>query len=185
MSSGQNIIPFQRHSSEDPAALRRQLQEHLAQLERVKAGPDALEVIRMTGLIGEEYRFLGEYETVLPLLEEALAGAQQLGARRLEMVNCIRLATAYQYAGCHNKAEALFRRALELAREPEHADRLDFALQHLGKCLVEMGRLEEATACFEEALALRQAKGDAGLIASTEQALGVAREKLAAKNAGG
>lgn len=96
MSSGQNIIPFQRHSSEDPAALRRQLQEHLAQLERVKAGPDALEVIRMTGLIGEEYRFLGEYETVLPLLEEALAGAQQLGARRLEMVNCIRLATTYQ-----------------------------------------------------------------------------------------
>lgn len=175
MSSGQNIVPFQRHAPEDPAALHRQLQAHLAQLEQIKAGPDALEVIRMTGQIGEEYRFLGEYEAALPLLEEALAGAQRLGARRLEMVNCIRLATAYQYAGRHDEAEALFRRALEFAREPEHADRLDFALQHLGKCLVEMGRLDEAAACFEEALALRRAKGDAGLIASTEQALAAIR----------
>ena len=96
MSSGQNSIPFQRHAPEDPAALRRQLQAHLAQLEQIKAGPDALEVIRMTGLIGEEYRFLGEFETALPLLEEAVAEAQQLGARRLEMVNCIRWATTYQ-----------------------------------------------------------------------------------------
>jgi tetratricopeptide (TPR) repeat protein len=179
VSSGQNIIPFQRHAPEDPAALRRQLQEHLAQLEQIKAGSDALEVIRMTGLIGEEYRFLGEYVAALSLLEEALAGAQRLGARRLEVVNCIRLATAYQYMGRHDEAEALFRRALELAGEPGNVDRLDFALQHRGKCLVEMGRLEEAAACFEEALALRQAKGDAGLIASTEQALAAVRKRLA------
>lgn len=175
MSSGQNIIPFQRHAPKDPGSLRWQLQAHLAQLEQIKAGPDALEVIRMTGLIGEEYRFLGELETALPLLEVALAGAQRLGARRLEMVNCIRLATMYQYMDRHDQAEALFRRALELAREADGTDRLDFALQHLGKCLVEMGRFEEAAACFEEALALRRAKGDAGLIASTEQALAAVR----------
>lgn len=96
MPDGQGVIPFQRHAPEDPAVLRRQLQEHLAQLEQARAGPDALATVRLIGLIGEEYRFLGELETALPLLEEALAGAQQLGARRLEVVNCIRVATAYQ-----------------------------------------------------------------------------------------
>lgn len=43
--------------------------------------------------------------------------------------------------------------------------------KHYGKCLVEQGRTVEAVAHFEHALALRQARGDAGLIASTRAAL--------------
>ena len=107
VSSEQNIVPFQCHAPEDPAALRRQLQEHLAQLEQIKAGPDGLATVRLIGLIGEEYRFLGALKAALPLLEEALAGAQRLGERHLEVVNCIRLATTYQYTGRHTEAEAL------------------------------------------------------------------------------
>src|SRR5699024_12286139 len=52
---------------------------------------------------------------------------------------------------------------------------VDFALQHKGKCLMELARLNDAEACFVKALALRNAKGDAALMDSTEQAIDLVR----------
>jgi tetratricopeptide (TPR) repeat protein len=169
------VMLFQRRAGVDFSALPGQLENAVEQLALATASGDQAARLPLVGRVGELYYLLGDYQAAIPLLEEAVAGAQQLGARRLEVVNWIRLATTYQYAGRHDEAEPLFRRAIALARAAEGADRLDFALQHFGKCLVEMGRLDEAIACFEEALALRQAKGDAGLIASTEQALAAVR----------
>lgn len=48
---------------------------------------------------------------------------------------------------------------------------LEFALQHKGKCLMEMGRLDEAEIEFIKAFKLRKFKGDIALINSTEKAL--------------
>jgi len=52
---------------------------------------------------------------------------------------------------------------------------LDFALQHLGKALLDTGKPEGAVAVLEEAWALRRDGGDAELIRSTELALALAR----------
>jgi len=104
-------------------------------------------------------------------LTEAVTLARTLGDRRREAANLIRLATARQYGGQHAEAEAIFREALALTETGDAADYEDFALQHLGKCLVETGRVAEAMLCFDRALVLRWMKADAELIASTEQAL--------------
>ena len=53
---------------------------------------------------------------------------------------------------------------------------IDFALQHLGKALVDAGRPARAATLLEEALELRRERGDAQLIESTEFALARARE---------
>lgn len=169
------FMPFQRRAGVDLSALPGQLEHALEQLAQATASGDQAARLSLVGRVGELSYLLGDYQTAIPLLEEAVAGARQPGARRLEVVHCIRLAMAYQYAGRHEEAEPLFRRAIALAREAEGTDRLDFALQHFGKCLVEMGRPDEAIICFEEALVLRRAKGEAGLIASTEQALAAVR----------
>jgi tetratricopeptide (TPR) repeat protein len=125
------------------------------------------------GRCGEAYRLLGDLPQAVPLLEEAVALARRQADPRRRAANLIRLATAYQYRNDHAAARPLFDDALALTRaHPAEAGTYeDFALQHLGKCLVEMGHLAEARACFDQALVLRQAKGDPGLLASTQEAL--------------
>src|SRR5579885_3088340 len=134
------FIPFQRLTGVDLSALPGQLENALEELAQATASGDQAARLALVGRVGELYYLLGDYQAAIPLLEESAAEAQRLGARRLEVVHWIRLATAYQYADHHEEAEPLFRRAITLAREAEGADRLDFALQHFGKCLVEMGR---------------------------------------------
>ncbi len=169
------IIPFQRGTLEDTPALRKQLEEQCERLKLAIADEDAPARLRLLGSLGETWYLLGNYQESLALLGDALALARQLKDTRREIANLIRLATAHQYAGDHSRAEALFHQALELVRTAQQTEYVDFVWQHLGKCLVEMGRLEEARACFEEALACRQVKGDAELIASTDRALEAVR----------
>lgn len=47
----------------------------------------------------------------------------------------------------------------------------DFALQHLGKCCLEMGNVSDATTLLKQPLTLRQQEGNERLIASTELVL--------------
>ena len=174
---GQPLIPFQRRAGVDLPSVREQLERCGAQLVQAAIMADAGERLRLLGRAGEAYYLLGDYSVALPLLEEAVRLAQAARDGRLEVANLLRLATAYQYVEQHHRAEPLFRRALALARTAGQTDLLDFALQHFGKCLVEMGWLAEAITCFGEALALRRAKSDEGLIASTERALAAVRRR--------
>src|SRR5579885_282361 len=169
------IIPFQRGTLEDTPALRKLLAEQRERLKLATADEDTSARLRLLGSMGETWYLLGNYQEALALLGEALALARQLEDTRREIANLIRLATASQYAGDHSRAEVLFRQALDLVRTAQQTEYVDFVWQHLGKCLVEMGRLEEARACFEEALAYRRVKGDAELIASTDRALAAVR----------
>ena len=59
-----------------------------------------------------------------------------------------------------------------------HPDYDDFALQHLGKLLVERDRLREGLDCLRESLRLRQVKGDPELIASSQEAVTAASALL-------
>jgi tetratricopeptide (TPR) repeat protein len=81
----------------------------------------------------------------------------------------IRLATALQYAGRHDLALRWFGRADRTIAEARLRNLRHYLEQHRGKCLVEMGRLEEARAAFRVALRLRRNRPE--LLVSTRRAL--------------
>ena len=87
----------------------------------------------------------------------------------------MRLAEARKYNGEHSIAEKLLRKALFWTNAEEFSTYRDFALQHLGKCRLEQGAVDDAISLLEEALKLRLKKGDTELINSTERALDMAR----------
>jgi tetratricopeptide (TPR) repeat protein len=102
--------------------------------------------------------------------DEAEREAREPGARSIPVL--INLGDAYRYGGQFGRAQARYEQALTLARR-HRRDLVDFALQHLGKCHLEQGQFGKASECLQEALTLRRTKGDAGLIRSTEAALGL------------
>jgi release factor glutamine methyltransferase len=137
---------------------------------RLLAGGRALPALRQAGV---GLVALGEHTRAQAVLAEALAAAEAGGDAGAEVRVRLNLADAHRYAGRLAPAESLCRRALGIART-RCPELVDFALQHLGKCLIDRGGYPEAVDRLREALALRQAKGDAGLVASTRRALRLA-----------
>ncbi|MFB7907731.1 hypothetical protein ACFC1T_14965 [Kitasatospora sp. NPDC056076] len=90
--------------------------------------------------------------------------------KRAVVATGLNLGDAHRYAGDVQTADALYRSALNTARS-RHPELVDFALQHTGKHLMERGGLADARAHLQEALRLRIAKEDTGLIESTQAAL--------------
>lgn len=164
---------FLRHLPEQPLQVLAALQERLHLLGQLEAATPAKERASLLGRIGEDYRQLGMLDEAIAHLERALELAQTAKAPGLQVPLMLRMATALQHRGEHARAEVMFQDALRRTRDHQvqAVELEDFALQHLGKCLVEMGHHAQARDCFEQALALRLAKGEQGLIASTRQAL--------------
>jgi 8-oxo-dGTP diphosphatase len=100
-------------------------------------------------------------------LEDAIAS----GSPSREAAALVRFATALQYAGRHDEAIDQFEAVLARSGEPGFDEYEHFAWQHLGKCLVEAGRVEDGIAAFHRALALRVPMRDVGLVASSRRAL--------------
>jgi 8-oxo-dGTP diphosphatase len=103
-------------------------------------------------------------------LEDAIAS----GSPSREAAALVRFATALQYAGRHDEAIDQFEAVLARSGEPGFDEYEHFAWQHLGKCLVEAGRVEDGIAAFHRALALRVPMRDVGLVASSRRALDAA-----------
>ena len=93
-------------------------------------------------------------------------------------MSLIRLGEAIKYNGNHMKALGIFNEVLDNCKTKNNLLYLDFAIQHKGKCLLELGRMTEAEQCFKEALELRELKGDVSLIESTQQALNFIKKLL-------
>lgn len=161
--------PFLRVLRPDDQKIRHQYQENQAYF----ANQQELQFVdlKLLGELGEHARILGELEASRHYLERALALAREYEDHGRIVANLIRLGTTLQYLNEHSAGEALMREALTLTDQPATCHYHDFALQHLGKLLVETGATKEARTLFEQALILRQQKGEAGLIASTQQAL--------------
>lgn len=168
---GAGVTPFQRVYAEDTAMVLALLAEEQANLAAAETVGDDTARLALLGRVGERERILGRLDDATLHLQAALALAQEHGDRKREITNLIRLATALHYAEGHTEADALFRECLATIERTGEREREDFAHQHYGKCLAEMGQRDEAAAHFAHALALRRAKGDAGLIASTEAAI--------------
>jgi tetratricopeptide (TPR) repeat protein len=142
--------------------------------------PDRATELRLLGEVGNGLRCLGQHREAIPYLERAVVLAQALGDARREAANRVRLATARQFAGEADRAETDLRAALGV-----HPDYDDFALQHLGKLLVERDRLREGLTCLSEALRRRQVRGDPELVASSQEAVDAASALLAEQERAG
>lgn len=174
--------PFLRQYADEPGPLLHVIHEGLDELPTARAEGDTPHLIAVLGQLGEAYRSLGRLEQALPYAREAYELAVESSNRKAMISNGLRLATLLQYRNEHAEAEPLFRETLELARRMHLLE--DFACQHMGKCLAELGQLDEAIACFERALALRAARGEPSLIASSREALDLALEWKARQEKG-
>jgi tetratricopeptide (TPR) repeat protein len=147
-------------------------------LTRIEAAGSSQVALDLLGYVGNGLRILGRLDQAVMHLERAVALARRLNRPKAEVANLIRLGEAHRNADDYAAAEPCFRAALDRIRDERDDLRAyeNFALQHLGKCLIDAGRAVEAISCLERALALRHAKGDADLIASTEVALAQARD---------
>lgn len=165
--------PFCRHETDPKAleALRVQLAEAETRLTWLH-GPERLAAL---GTAGNARRMLGDHKTAERWLEEAVTLAHEANHGLAWALNMVRLATAVQFQDRHSEALSLFHQVVGLTESPGVPESVamvaHFARQHRGKCLAEIGDTLAARADFEAALALRQAKGDPELIASTEEAL--------------
>lgn len=165
--------PFHRVYADKAMPLVERIHALNEDLEEARTSKDREAELHVLGPLGENYRLLGQLDPATRYSEAALALARELDRPKAIVSNLLRLATAYQYQNRHEEAEPLFEEAVARARQEGFME--DYALQHHGKSLAEQGRWDSAIACFERALALRTAKGDAGLIESTTEALEEAR----------
>lgn len=161
-------MKFLRDSSDDPRADRGLVR---LDMDALDDSADDAERARILGRIAERCRFLGEYDAAIAHAQSAIDAASRSENAALIPPNLIRLATALQYSGQHELALELLEQVLSLQHRPGSERYVHYALQHMGKCLAEMGRVEEAQGCFERALALRQSLGDDQLLSSTISAI--------------
>ena len=160
----------------DPTKLDKLIYEAKALL----ADADEEDTYYFNGVLGNIYRIKGQPKQAISYLTACVEYAVNKKSPSMEIVALIRLGEAFKYNDAHDLALEKFHRALEIC-EAEHLNKYaDFALQHKGKCLMELERLKEAEACFTKALELRNIKGDTRLIDSTQQALDLVKEKMQA-----
>jgi tetratricopeptide (TPR) repeat protein len=154
----------------DAGAVRNAGAAAAGQLTRARRRGDRGRERWLLGYLGNVARLLGDADAAETRLRESLALAEELGDERSAVVALLRLGDAYRCAGDPAAAEPLLRAAFARA-EVAGPELRDFALQHLGKTLLALGRTDEARRCLEDARELRRAKGDATLLASTDAAL--------------
>ncbi len=136
------------------------------------AAQSAQERLLINGRLGDRLRLNPDtVEEAIAHLRKAVDRCSVLRRPDLKIANSLRLAIALQYADRHHEAIPLFRRVLEEIHQTSERKLEDYALQHLGKCLAELNRLDEAKTRLREALKLRRLQGDQELIDSTTSAI--------------
>jgi len=125
----------------------------------------------LMGMLGNLYRIYGEPQKAINILTECIIIACNQNDSNREITSLIRLGEAIKYNGHPMEALKIFNDVLDKCKANNNLFYVDFAMQHKGKCLLELGEITEAEKCFKEALKLRELKGDVSLIESTRQAL--------------
>ncbi|MDX8046516.1 tetratricopeptide repeat protein [Gracilibacillus sp. S3-1-1] len=130
----------------------------------------------LSGALGNLYRIYGNADKVhlhkaKEYLQLCLNYALEHQDIVKEIITLIRIGEVYKYDDQHRQALVLFEKALSLCEKNGVDHYVDFVLQHIGKCYMEMNQLEYAEKYLRQALALRQQKGDKALIASTLEAM--------------
>lgn len=171
-----------RQVATDTPTVERAIETARAHLSAARSAGNQRAMIRILGYLGE--RLAGRLDEADATLSEALTASRLAKDARSIVVGLIRLGELRRCQDRYADAEVFLREALAIAEDPGHPECAmyrDFALQHLGKTVLDAGRRDEAVALLERALTIRTASGAASLIASTEQALRRARWNVPAE----
>ncbi|SFJ22418.1 tetratricopeptide repeat protein [Thermoflavimicrobium dichotomicum] len=171
---------YYREVATDRAGLERAIRLAKKLLYNIERQPEREEnkkvLLFLNSYLGNAYRVLDQPEPAIRYLTIAEKIARQFNNPALLARTLIRLGEAYKYGDQHDKALACFQEVKDLTDCEELYFYHDFALQHIGKCLMELGRYDEALDHFHKALALRKQKEKQELIRSTELALKLAQK---------
>jgi tetratricopeptide (TPR) repeat protein len=162
---------FQRIEKTDIASYNELVADHRAQLNAVPRRSPRKRAKLLSKLGVLLLADSGAVDEAYELLESAQTIADQVGYDRLIATNGIRLAMALQQRGDHSAALRKLDWVIEFIVQKRLRKLKDFALQHKGKCLAELGAKGAAEGCFKSALRLRKNRRDDELIASTARAL--------------
>jgi tetratricopeptide (TPR) repeat protein len=162
---------FRRYAPPDPDELCAEIARERENLAAARARGDEAAELESATALGHELFIAGSEAQAAPLLDEALVLARRRGDTKAEIAVLLGLATARQYLGERELAQRLFEQGLQLCassgiREQEH-----FLLHHQGRCFVEQGKIAQARAAFEKALAIRKALGNKRFVDSSQAAL--------------
>lgn len=163
---------FLREKTSNPLRLN----QVISQAEGLLKGSNENDKYFLYGALGNLYRINGLPKKAINCLTNCLNQAVEERNPTREIVSLIRLGEALKYDRNHKKALNHFNKALGMCEAHKVDEYLDFVLQHKGKCLMELAKLDEAEECFQKALTLRKQKGNHSLIDSTEQAIVLVRE---------
>ncbi|HLQ97532.1 MAG TPA: GrpB family protein [Candidatus Dormibacteraeota bacterium] len=158
---------YLREKTSDPMKLK----QLIGEAENLLLNCEGKDKVFLYGTLGNLYRINGQPKKAIHCLTYCVDFAEAKGNPTNEIIFCIRLGEAFKYDNCHKKALDLFNKALKLCDTHRIDEYMDFAYQHKGKCLMELGMPIEAKQCFEQALILRTVKGNTSLIDSTKQAI--------------
>ena len=137
------------------------------------AGIPAMFPFMATGL-GSAYALAGRIGEALPLLEEAVAQAASMGMMGGQALRLVQLAEGFLLAGRPDDAMATANRALDLSLEHKERGHQAWGLRLLGELHSTEGRpaVDQAAACFAQALALADELGMRPLLAHCRLGLG-------------
>jgi predicted ATPase len=119
----------------------------------------------------------GHYAQAEAYYRQALRICRETGMRAREETVLSNLSLLYYQTGDHARAHEYGLQALLLAKELSSRPRQGYALTNLGHALAGLGRLPEAADAYRQAVALRRALGESGLV--IESVAGLARVRLA------
>ena len=163
-------MEFQRFSSPDAVALEANMAEIRSKLERALAVSDANAIVEHAADLGSMLTTARQEDAAVALLDPHRALADALPEHEASGWFWNALATALQYTGQREQANAIFAQALSQCQTQGWSRLQSFVLQHWGCSLVEQGELRRAHQLFVEALAIRQQLDDPRQ-ASTQRAL--------------
>jgi diguanylate cyclase (GGDEF)-like protein len=136
-------------------------------------------LIQSTGATMESFfaELQGRSEDELKALRDAIAFANQAGARREQVLSTANLADYYLKHGDYATALAVSRRAVPLAREIKDASIESLALTNTGLALISLGRHEEGLPLVQEALQIEERAGALNEMSRLQEELGHTLEK--------
>lgn len=146
---------YLREKATDPSRLNEFIDEAKDLLKNSNKGDKYF----LHGVLGNLYRINGQPKEAITCLTYCLDYAIREKSYKKEIISLIRLGEAFKYDNNHELALDKFNKALRICKNKQVDEYLDFALQHKGKCLMELARLEDAEICFIKALEIRNKKG--------------------------
>ena len=147
---------FMRFTAPDPVALSRGIDEARAKLAAAESRGDGAAIIDHAADLGGMLTTARSEALAVELLRKYEALAQSLAGTEQAAWFWNALATALQYQGERERADTYFAKALSVAGDGGWRRIEAMTLHHLGRSLVERGRLDEAESRIRQALAIRE-----------------------------